>query len=108
MDSELSGDIAESKRFVFNYLENIGMDFSGLILSNGADVLDVIINAGEESEVTTDDNSEDAEPIVITGQEIEVGEDVDFKTAKNNAMAYFDNNLKDKVFSVLPLTAMFY
>ena len=98
LDSELSGDIAESKRFVFNYLENIGMDFSGLILSNGADVLDVIINAGEESEVTTDDNSEDAEPIVITGQEIEVGEDVDFKTAKNNAMAYFDNNLKDKVF----------
>ena len=35
-------------------------------------------------------------PIVITGQEIEVGENVDFKTAKNNAMAYFDKNLKDK------------
>ena len=35
-------------------------------------------------------------PIVITGQEIEVGEEVDFKTAKNNAMAYFDKNLKDK------------
>ena len=97
LDSELSGDLAESKRFVFNYLENIGMDFSGLILSNGADVLDVIVNAGDESEATTDDNSENAEPIVITGQEIEVGEDVDFKTAKNNAMAYFDNNLKDKV-----------
>ena len=58
---------------------------------------DNIVNAGDESEATTDDNPEDAEPIVITGQEIEVGEDVDFKTAKNNAMAYFDNNLKDKV-----------
>lgn len=96
LDSELSGDLVESKRFVFNYLESIGMGFSGLILSNGADVLDVIVNAGDESEATTDDNPEDAEPIVITGQEIEVGEDVDFKTAKNNAMAYFDKNLKDK------------
>ena len=45
LDSELSGDLAESKRFVFNYLENLGMDFSGLILSNGADVLGVTVNA---------------------------------------------------------------
>lgn len=41
--------------------------------------------------------ADDVEPIVITGQEIEVGDDVDFRTAKNNAMAYFDQNLKDKV-----------
>lgn len=42
------------------------------------------------------DEPESDAPIVITGQEIEVGEEVDFKTAKNNAMAYFDKNLKDK------------
>ena len=55
LDSELSGDLVESKRFVFNYLESIGMDFSGLILSNGADVLDVIVNAGDEFELNASD-----------------------------------------------------
>lgn len=52
----------------------------------------------ESNQPTQANNSvEDITPIVITGQEIEVGDDVDFKTAKNNAMTYFDNNLKDKV-----------
>ncbi|WLG15045.1 hypothetical protein Q6344_06850 [Psychrobacter cibarius] len=41
-------------------------------------------------------SNEDA-TVSITGQEIDVSEGVDFKTAKNNAMAYFDENLKDKV-----------
>ncbi|MGP4716889.1 hypothetical protein ACTXGL_09660 [Psychrobacter sp. T6-6] len=44
-----------------------------------------------------DDNSNEDATISITGQEIDVSEGVDFKTAKNNAMAYFDENLKDKV-----------
>lgn len=51
--------------------------------------------AGQDS--TTQDDTDVAAPITITGKEIDVSEDVDFKTAKNNAMAYFDNNLKDKV-----------
>ena len=44
-----------------------------------------------------DDNSDEDATVSITGQEIDVNEGVDFKTAKNNAMAYFDENLKDKV-----------
>jgi len=44
-----------------------------------------------------DDNSNEDATVSITGQEIDVSEGVDFKTAKNNAMAYFDENLKDKV-----------
>ncbi|WP_394211185.1 hypothetical protein [Psychrobacter piscatorii] len=44
-----------------------------------------------------DDNSDEDATVFITGQEIDVSEGVDFKTAKNNAMAYFDENLKDKV-----------
>lgn len=44
-----------------------------------------------------DDNSDEDATVSITGQEIDVSEGVDFKTAKNNAMAYFDENLKDKV-----------
>lgn len=48
----------------------------------------------DKPEITPEPQSD--APIVITGQEIEVGEEVDFKTAKNNAMAYFDKNLKDK------------
>ena len=44
-----------------------------------------------------DDNSNEDATISITGQEIDVSEGVDFKTAKNNAMAYFDETLKDKV-----------
>lgn len=44
-----------------------------------------------------DDNSDEDATVSITGKEIDVSEGVDFKTAKNNAMAYFDENLKDKV-----------
>lgn len=46
---------------------------------------------------TTQGNTDVIAPITITGKEIDVSEDVDFKTAKNNAMAYFDENLRDKV-----------
>lgn len=54
---------------------------------NGNEILDE-----EDSEA---DNQLKDTSITLTGNEIEVGENVDFKTAKDNAMAYFDANLKD-------------
>ncbi|GAA0319191.1 hypothetical protein [Psychrobacter aestuarii] len=57
----------------------------------GADDVEATINE-LSTDLDTDDNI-----VTITGTEIDVSDAVDFKTAKNNAMAYFDDNLKDKV-----------
>lgn len=74
--------------------------------SSGSDVLVTVTHkftdntdaykAALEDAFGNADASDKDEGVSITGQEIEVGEEVDFKTAKKNAMAFFDENLRDK------------
>ncbi|WP_010197121.1 hypothetical protein [Psychrobacter sp. PAMC 21119] len=93
--AQLDADIAELNAKIDEAMKAPKVDDA---TANEVDANEVeVITDSEDALPEFESESTDLEPIVITGQEIEVGDDVDFKTAKNNAMAYFDQNLKDKV-----------